>query len=346
MSSIRSSSVHAESPRPAPPPGHPTTSCWYGWPRWAAGWNGAIGNRSGIARRWIEGRSRHRLLLFPRIVLLAVLTVMFAVPTATAQNADLNRRTIEEIVHDYLLNHPEVVLEALKRLQERQGAAREQMVRETIAARADDLFRNEGTPVSGAKDGDVTLVEFYDYRCPVCRRTYPAIQKLFAADRHLRRVYKLLPILGSRLGIHRSRCTGGARTGQVPAVQRRADEVARRAKARRSLGARRTSRHRPGAARKRYEGRCSGPGAPAELRSRQGARNPRHTILRHWKRARPGGQDGIGAGLDRRQCPRKFRQEPMKPTSLRSTCRKQNYATPSLFAAFVECGMWRQLAQE
>ncbi|WP_051328538.1 DsbA family protein [Geminicoccus roseus] len=101
-----------------------------------------------------------------------------------------------ERVRAYLLQHPEVIMEAVQIFQDRQQAAQEENVKSTIAARSDDIFHDPTSPVGGNPDGDVTLVEFFDYNCPYCRAVAPTMAELRAADPSLRLVYKEFPILG------------------------------------------------------------------------------------------------------------------------------------------------------
>ncbi len=65
-----------------------------------------------------------------------------------------------------------------------------------IIGRQDELLNDPASPVGGNPDGDVTLVEFFDYQCPYCKRIFPSIQALLAEDRNLRYVFKEFPILG------------------------------------------------------------------------------------------------------------------------------------------------------
>jgi protein-disulfide isomerase len=99
-------------------------------------------------------------------------------------------------VRDYLLREPEIVYQALQELQRRETAAEEMRRKEALASNRDTLFRHAATPVGGNPDGDVTLVEFFDYRCAYCRRVIPSMQALLNEDRNLRVVFKELPVLG------------------------------------------------------------------------------------------------------------------------------------------------------
>ena len=99
-------------------------------------------------------------------------------------------------VRSYLLRHPEVLMEAAQILQERQRAALVDQVKQTIAARSDEIFRDPSSPVGGNPNGDVVLVEFFDYNCKYCKAVAPTVADLRSADPALRLVYKEFPILG------------------------------------------------------------------------------------------------------------------------------------------------------
>lgn len=106
---------------------------------------------------------------------------------ATAGDGD--RAAIEAVVRDYILAHPEIIPEAMKRLQQRDTAS-------VIAANRKALE----TPFNGAWGGaakpDATLVMFTDYSCTFCRSSVPDIERLLTEDKKLRIVWRELPILG------------------------------------------------------------------------------------------------------------------------------------------------------
>lgn len=104
---------------------------------------------------------------------------------------------IETIVREYLMREPEVLYEALQELQRRQAEAVAERQRAAIAENHSELFENAATPVGGNPDGDVTLVEFFDYRCAYCRRVVSSMRALMEEDPELRVVFKELPVLGA-----------------------------------------------------------------------------------------------------------------------------------------------------
>jgi protein-disulfide isomerase len=117
-----------------------------------------------------------------------------AAPPMSSQAAELDE--FEQRVREYLLKNPEVIMEALQILQQRQRAAEAEDLKRTIAQRREELLNDPASPVGGNSSGDVTVVEFFDYNCPYCRRVAPTVVDLEEADPDLRLVYKEFPILG------------------------------------------------------------------------------------------------------------------------------------------------------
>ena len=130
------------------------------------------------------------------------LAILFAAPLAYAQDSEpadpaagFSEEEIEAIVRAYLMEHPEIVVEALQAFEAKRAAEEEQRAAEAIGTLLDQLNENELSPVGGNPDGDVTIVEFYDYNCPYCKREAAEITKLLAEDGNIRFVYKEWPIL-------------------------------------------------------------------------------------------------------------------------------------------------------
>jgi protein-disulfide isomerase len=129
---------------------------------------------------------------------LALLLVGLGVSSAPAQSpaAPLSREEIETIVREYILKHPEVLLESVRGLEERQRAEQADQVRRAIATHREQLLSDPAAPVAGNPQGDVTVVEFFDYRCPHCQRVAGTVEKLLEEDKGVRIVYKEWPVLG------------------------------------------------------------------------------------------------------------------------------------------------------
>lgn len=99
-------------------------------------------------------------------------------------------------VREYLLANPEVIVEAMQALEARRLQAEDGEARSVLAARAYEVFRDPDSPVGGNAEGDVTMVEFFDYNCPYCRQVASVMAEAEAGDPGLRVVYKEFPILG------------------------------------------------------------------------------------------------------------------------------------------------------
>jgi protein-disulfide isomerase len=126
-----------------------------------------------------------------------VATGAFAQDRSQGETAiELPADQVEAIVRDLLMREPEIVYQALQELQRREAAAEAERSKAAVLAKKDDLFRSAVSPVGGNPEGDVTLVEFFDYRCGYCRRVVGSVRKLVEQDGDLRVVFKEFPILG------------------------------------------------------------------------------------------------------------------------------------------------------
>jgi protein-disulfide isomerase len=103
---------------------------------------------------------------------------------------------IDAQIRDYIRENPEVILEALRILEQRRKLAEEEKAREQLVARSDEIFSDPTSPVGWNRDGDVTIVEFFDYQCPYCKAVAPTLAQLKKEDKGIRYVYKEWPILG------------------------------------------------------------------------------------------------------------------------------------------------------
>jgi protein-disulfide isomerase len=115
---------------------------------------------------------------------------------AAQTSAPPDRQAVEQIIHDYLIAHPEVVIEALKANDAKAKEQEEAETRAEIVKHQDELLHDPKSPVGGNPAGDVTIVEFFDYRCPYCKQVEPALEALLKEDPRIRVVYKEFPILG------------------------------------------------------------------------------------------------------------------------------------------------------
>ena len=104
---------------------------------------------------------------------------------------------IRRIVRDYLIEHPEVLLEAEQALRAKRAEEEARRDRAAIREHRDALFADPDSPVVGNPVGALALVEFFDYRCGYCRRVKPVLDTLLAENGDLRLIHKEFPILGA-----------------------------------------------------------------------------------------------------------------------------------------------------
>ena len=125
--------------------------------------------------------------------LLMTTTSVFAQGLTDAERTDFRAE-----VRAYLLENPEVLMEAIAVLESRQVEA-ETTRDERLATLNADALVNDGFSYEGGNlDGDITIVEFIDYRCSFCRRAHPEVAELISSDGNIRIVTKEFPILGEQ----------------------------------------------------------------------------------------------------------------------------------------------------
>lgn len=126
---------------------------------------------------------------------LLISTAMLIIPF-TAVADELTEDRIKELVLEAIRENPGIVFEAAQLFEEQQQANQALVAAQVLASERDALERDPNAPVLGNPDGDVTVVEFFDYNCPYCRRVKPHMEALLAADPNVRVVYREWPILG------------------------------------------------------------------------------------------------------------------------------------------------------
>jgi protein-disulfide isomerase len=125
-----------------------------------------------------------------------------------------DRAATERIVRDYILDHGEILNEAVQRMERRQAAA-------TVGQHRAALEAPFHSAWAGAADADVVLVEFFDYACSYCRASNADVERLLREDPRLKVVWRELPVLGpdSQAAAHIS--MGAARQGRFRAFHDR-----------------------------------------------------------------------------------------------------------------------------
>ncbi len=136
-----------------------------------------------------------------RFALAAAMAAFTASPLAAFDIGGMTeeeRMIFRSEIRSYLMENPEVLLEAINVLEERQADQQAENDIALVQTNAEALFRDSHSFVGGNPDGDVTVVEFMDYRCSYCRRAYPDVSELIASDGNIRYIIKEFPILGEQ----------------------------------------------------------------------------------------------------------------------------------------------------
>lgn len=110
--------------------------------------------------------------------------------------SDAERKALREEIRAYLLENPDVLIEAMDVLQSREEEAAMLRDVQLVSSLNDVIFNNPNDWVGGNPNGDITLVEFMDYRCGYCRQAYAEVAELIKSDGNIRFVVKEFPILG------------------------------------------------------------------------------------------------------------------------------------------------------
>lgn len=132
-----------------------------------------------------------------RFLLLTVfLSVVAFAGAARAESFSADqKKEIGDVIHQYLLDNPEVLFEAAAKHQANQEKTADEKAKTVLKDKAGDLFDNAALPFLGAADGDVVLVEFFDYNCGYCKQAFPTLLKLTDEDKKLKIVMIDTPIL-------------------------------------------------------------------------------------------------------------------------------------------------------
>ncbi len=120
-----------------------------------------------------------------------------ASPSATAKNAfsPEQRRDIEAIIKDYLINNPEVMVEIQTSLESKMEKIQNEKMQVSIKENAKELFQSASAPIAGNPKGDVTVIEFFDYNCGYCKKAFPDLATVIEKDRNVKVILKEFPIL-------------------------------------------------------------------------------------------------------------------------------------------------------
>lgn len=124
---------------------------------------------------------------------------LLAVPANAAGSDELSKgqqAEINKMIETYIMENPRIILEAVQRMQAQEEENQQNQAQKNLVSFKDQLINDPHAPIAGNPDGDVTIVEFFDYRCGYCKRVSPTVAQAVKEDGNVRVVYKEFPILG------------------------------------------------------------------------------------------------------------------------------------------------------
>src|SRR4029077_5977320 len=152
----------------------------------------------------------------------ALFAVVLALPAAAPARAQPfsadQRGEIEKIIKDYLLSHPELMQDVMNELDKKQAMAEAEKHRTTVKENSAAIFASPRQVTLGNPQGDVTVVEFFDYNCSYCKRAMADMVELMKNDAKLKFVLKEFPVLGE----------GSVQAAQVAAAVRMQDKTGKK----------------------------------------------------------------------------------------------------------------------
>jgi protein-disulfide isomerase len=132
-----------------------------------------------------------------------------------------SRADVEEIVREYILQHPEVLMQSVRAFQERDRLAAQHRSNAAVATNRRELFGDPTSPVTGRADAEIAIVQFFDYKCGYCRRVSPTLSKLLEEHKNVRVIFKELPILDAESHMASRAALAAARQGAYEAFHQR-----------------------------------------------------------------------------------------------------------------------------
>ncbi len=133
----------------------------------------------------------------PIAVALTVGILLTMAPARAAEDLTAHQKQqIEELVRELLIKNPEILIEALEAYQRREKAESQAKARQALVDNREQIYNDPASPVGGNPNGDVTLVEFFDYQCGYCKSVVDRVAGAVAKDENVRWVFKEFPILG------------------------------------------------------------------------------------------------------------------------------------------------------
>jgi len=115
---------------------------------------------------------------------------------AKAPLSGAQEEAIKKLVRKYLIEHPEIIVEAMERLRAEREKKQKEQVKAALVIKRQEIYEDASSPTAGNAKGDVTIVEFFDYQCGYCKSVVDRLMKTIKADGKIKIIFKEFPILG------------------------------------------------------------------------------------------------------------------------------------------------------
>lgn len=112
--------------------------------------------------------------------------------------SDADRLSLRNEIREFLLSNPEIIIEAVQQLENKKTQNQKLSDASLVQSNYEELFNDKGSWIGGNPNGDITIIEFLDYRCGYCRKAHNTIQKLIRSDENIKLIIKEYPILGEQ----------------------------------------------------------------------------------------------------------------------------------------------------
>ena len=137
-------------------------------------------------------------ITYNSIISMIICYLLMTMASIASEFNDDQKTEIESIIHDYLINNPEVIEKAQQELNRRNEEAARLRAEKVISEKDGLLFASEKQSVMGNPEGNITLVEFFDYNCGFCKRSFVDILGIIQEDNQIQVVLKEFPVLGQQ----------------------------------------------------------------------------------------------------------------------------------------------------
>lgn len=117
------------------------------------------------------------------------------IAATTAQAASIDQTEFNNMLLNAFREDPELLLEGVRQVQKHQSQLKTMHQEKALKKVSKSLYYDDDSPVFNP-NGEITVVEFFDYMCGVCKRVSPEMKRLLESNNNVRFVFKDVAILG------------------------------------------------------------------------------------------------------------------------------------------------------